>query len=293
MHSGEILSLRCFVLLFALLGFCAPASAASPIWKISKGQQSFYLAGSIHMLRHKDWPLPEAFDTTYAKTDMLVLEADIDKMYDLRIQLPFMILPQGKTLRSETDPQTYRKFEDFSARLKLNLDNMERFKPIAVALQLNVKLLYKIGFRRKGPDYHYSTLAHTQSRPIDYLESVETQLEALAGTDPATENEIISQGLESLDDEAKTKAQLFRLAQEWRTGELPAAEKADAEMRAKFPRAYKRLLVDRNTAWLPKLDHYLETGETEFVIVGYLHLVGRNGLLAQLRQRGYRVEQID
>ncbi|GHT99792.1 GumN protein [Betaproteobacteria bacterium] len=244
------------------------------------------------MLRHKDWPLPEAFDTTYAKTDMLVLEADIDKMYDLRIQLPFMILPQGKTLRSETDPQTYRKFEDFSARLKLKLDNMERFKPIAVALQLNIKLLYKIGFRRKGPDYHYSTLAHTQSRPIDYLESVETQLEALAGTDPATENEIIRQGLESLDDEAKTKAQLFRLAQEWRTGELPAAEKADAEMRAKFPRAYKRLLVDRNTAWLPKLDHYLETGETEFVIVGYLHLVGRNGLLAQLRQRGYRVEQM-
>lgn len=292
MPSAKMLLLRCFVLLFASVGFCAPAAAAAPIWKISKGQQAFYLAGSIHILRQKDWPLPEAFDTIYAQTDILVLETDLAQAYDLRKQLPPMTLPRGKTLRGETDPRIYRDLEKFSARLKFDLKDMQRFKLSGVAVALNTKLLSKAGFRRKGPDFHYYTLAHTQSHPLDYLETVEAQLDALFGADPATESEIIRQILDDLENEDKAKAQLVRLAQEWRNGEFTEAENADAEMKAKYPRSHKRLLVDRNATWLPKLDHYLETAETEFVIVGYLHLVGRDGLLAQLRQRGYKVEQM-
>ncbi|WP_288057949.1 TraB/GumN family protein [Methylobacter sp.] len=34
----------------------------------------------------------------------------------------------------------------------------------------------------------------------------------------------------------------------------------------------------------------MNTPETELILVGALHLAGEDGLLAQLRQRGYKVE---
>jgi hypothetical protein len=36
----------------------------------------------------------------------------------------------------------------------------------------------------------------------------------------------------------------------------------------------------------------LRSRETELVLVGALHLVGPEGLIAQLKRRGYRVEQL-
>jgi hypothetical protein len=44
--------------------------------------------------------------------------------------------------------------------------------------------------------------------------------------------------------------------------------------------------------WIPKIDRLLQSNETYFVIVGAGHLGGPDGLLALLRQRGYKVEQL-
>ena len=42
----------------------------------------------------------------------------------------------------------------------------------------------------------------------------------------------------------------------------------------------------------PKIDGYLRSGKTYFVVVGAGHMGGPNGLLAMLRARGYKIEQI-
>ena len=48
--------------------------------------------------------------------------------------------------------------------------------------------------------------------------------------------------------------------------------------------------VERTLKWLPKFEHLHRQGV--FVVVGVAHLVGANGLLQQLKNRGYRVERI-
>jgi uncharacterized protein YbaP (TraB family) len=291
--ASKTLAIRLLVILFVSLGFCLPALAASPVWKISKDGQSFYLAGSIHMLRQKDWPLPEAFDFAYANSDMLVVETDLAKVYDLRIMLPAMLLPRETDLRKETDPEIYRAFEKISALDGLKMEGLQRFKPVAAALTLSSGRMTKARFLRKGPDFHYFSLAQKDSRPLDYLETVEAQLDIFfSDDDPAAANEFVRETISQLNDWAKTKTQFLRLVTEWRSGELDEAEKLEAEMRTQTPRYHKRLLVNRNNAWMSKLERYLETRETEFVIVGYAHLAGRDGLLNQLRQRGCKVEQI-
>ncbi len=61
-------------------------------------------------------------------------------------------------------------------------------------------------------------------------------------------------------------------------------------MQQDFPKLYHSLLVNRNNAWLPNIEHLLQTSELELVLIGALHLVGKEGLVAQLTALGYQVE---
>ena len=58
------------------------------------------------------------------------------------------------------------------------------------------------------------------------------------------------------------------------------------------PIMYERLLVNRNRNWLPTLDALLNRKGRAFVVVGAAHLVGRDGLLAMFKAKGYKVEQL-
>ncbi len=51
------------------------------------------------------------------------------------------------------------------------------------------------------------------------------------------------------------------------------------------------MVLNRNSAWLPKLMEFLNKGRS-VVNVGASHLPGPNGVLALLRDKGYRIEPI-
>jgi len=43
---------------------------------------------------------------------------------------------------------------------------------------------------------------------------------------------------------------------------------------------------------IPKIEGYLRSGKTYFIVAGAAHMGGANGVLALLRQRRYRIEQL-
>jgi uncharacterized protein YbaP (TraB family) len=55
---------------------------------------------------------------------------------------------------------------------------------------------------------------------------------------------------------------------------------------------YQRLLVERNKDWMPKIEALFSRKGRAFVVVGAAHLVGPDGLLAQLKAKGYAIEQL-
>ena len=54
----------------------------------------------------------------------------------------------------------------------------------------------------------------------------------------------------------------------------------------------KKLLDDRNVAMTAKMDEYLKGKEPVFVVVGAAHIIGDKGIAKQLRDKGYKVEQV-
>ncbi len=66
-----------------------------------------------------------------------------------------------------------------------------------------------------------------------------------------------------------------------------------AEMKRDYPALYRRINVQRNDAWLPKLEQRLARQDDDtLVVVGALHLLGEDGVVEKLRAKGYTVERI-
>lgn len=79
----------------------------------------------------------------------------------------------------------------------------------------------------------------------------------------------------------------------WRFGdEARVAQLVSADFRQQFPEIYRTLFTERNGAWLPLIEGFIATPEPELILVGVAHLVGEDGLVAELRRRGYRVEKL-
>jgi uncharacterized protein YbaP (TraB family) len=79
----------------------------------------------------------------------------------------------------------------------------------------------------------------------------------------------------------------------WRSGDMAALDELEAApLRNEFPQIYRSLLLDRNDAWLPQIESLAQSQPVELLLVGALHLVGEDGLLAALAARGYSVRQL-
>jgi hypothetical protein len=139
-----------------------------------------------------------------------------------------------------------------------------------------------------GLDKHFYDLAQREGKMVQGLETIEFQISRFDGMMPAEQERLLAQTLKSIDTEiAGTRA----LADAWRGGDAPAVERIVLQDLKEDPQMYKRLLVDRNRTWLPKLEALFSRRGRAFVVVGAAHLVGPDGLLSLFRGRGYTLEQ--
>ncbi|MDR2031929.1 MAG: TraB/GumN family protein [Azoarcus sp.] len=279
-------TLRGFLLFFACL--CGmPVFAQSAVWKISNGGNVMYLAGSWHVLRQSDYPLPGEFDMAFERSEAVAFEANLLDMAGLKSMtyLRHMRLPPGKTLKTELHPEVYERLAQKSAAMDIRLEDFMQFKPAWATMFLEVKLLEKLGFTRQGVDFHYYARARKAGKRRLFMESVESQLTLFDDIDP---NEVTEASLGEFEQYAK----MNEYVEEWKRGGFEETEKLIEQIRSQSPVLYDRLFTRRNHAWLPRLERFLKTKRTEFVIVGFGHLVGKDGLLHLLHSKGYKVEQL-
>ena len=60
----------------------------------------------------------------------------------------------------------------------------------------------------------------------------------------------------------------------------------------KFYPIYEKLIITRNRNMVSKIENYLQSKATYFVVVGAGHLTGTKGIIQLLKDRGYSVEQL-
>jgi uncharacterized protein YbaP (TraB family) len=91
------------------------------------------------------------------------------------------------------------------------------------------------------------------------------------------------------------KQELDKLVKAWSSGDKEGLEsivtRSVSEDKRLVP-IYEKLIYDRNRSMASKIEDYLKTKETYFVVVGAAHLVGNQGIIALLKGKEFLVEQL-
>lgn len=287
MPINKVLTILMMAVLIAL-----PTFADSPVWKVSKGDDHLYIGGTVHVLGHKDYPLPKQFAEVYKKSQMLVFETDISEMQSPKNQALMaatMTYQDGSKLKDYLKPATYKALETYLEPLGIPVITFEDYRPGMVSVMLTMMELRKIGILGVGVDQFYNSKALNDNKTIGKLETVEEQLSFLKKMGEGDPDEFILYTL----DEMKNLSETFSsLKKAWRTGDNETMVKIAVNPMKDFPDTYQMLVVDRNKAWVPQIIKMLETKEIEMVLVGALHLVGDDSVLKQLEALGYTVKNL-
>lgn len=283
-----------YTLIIAFFAGHAAAFAAAPVWKLSKGDDVIYIGGTVHALTHADQPMPQAFMEAYKQTDTVILETDISMAQAPEFQqkvLQAASYPKGTTIQQFLEPEILKRLEKHCAVRGMPLQGLSNLRAGLLTVTLTVVELQRLGLIGIGVDEFFNLLALNDRKSIVFLETIDEQIQFIAEMGEGYENEIIEDTLQKIDNIAEDLAEM---KQNWRSANLQGlVEKILEPMQADFPNLYKGILYDRNVAWVPKVEALFGNGQTEFVLVGVLHLTGEDSLIRLLEKKGYQAEQLD
>ncbi len=268
------------------------ANAAS-VWKVSKGDNTVYIGGTVHVLSASDYPLPREYKEAYDASDSLVFETDMEAVKSLEFQqqsMAMMTFQDGRTFRDVLSPEVSAAVEKHLTSRGIPVEQLLPFKPSLLSITLSVLEFQVIGLTSEGVDQYYSTLALGDGKPVAWLEEPTEQLQFLAGLGQGQENQLIQYTLDEIDT---LKPSIDELKDQWRRGDMEAMDKSQlTDMQKDFPAIYNDLIVVRNNNWMPQIEAMFATDEVELVLVGTLHLAGKDSVLASLEKAGYSVEKL-
>jgi uncharacterized protein YbaP (TraB family) len=201
--------------------------------------------------------------------------------------------PEGQDLQHAIDAKTWQRLEAYFAAHKQSAAAYQRFEPWFAALVVSLSEMQRIGYDPKqGLDQQMSARAAQAHKRTMGLETGASQIAVLDGMSPEEQRQSLS---ESLDDAEHSAQHMDELHDLWRHGdEAGLAKLLTVEFKSEYPALYQRIDVDRNRAWVPKLAALLDGASTDdtLVVVGTMHLLGPDGVVSQLKARGYRVERL-
>lgn len=267
------------------------AQERSFLWKVSQGENSIYLLGSIHYLRKEHFPLRPSILDALDQSKRLVLEIDLDSLSPAttqRVTLEKALYGDGTTLAQNIDPDTYRLAAERASQLGLDIKVLSPMKPWFVALTMTAFKLRQLGLDAAlGVDRQLAERAKRGGKPINGLETFEFQLDIFDRLSKREQEMMLRETVAELE---RLDHNIARIVQAWLDGDGAALEKLMLTGMREYPDLYQRLIVERNRRWLPEIEKIIAAGGA-MVVVGAGHLVGQDGVIELLKSRGYTLEQ--
>jgi uncharacterized protein YbaP (TraB family) len=292
-----------FVIALILVGLISPCLSMRPVfsetgksflWRVKSTSTTVYLLGSIHFLKKEFYPLHETVESAYDSSDTLVVEANVNDVgkLDLTTLMDKALYKNDDGLEKHVSSETYELIKQKTRSLGIPPELADRQKPWLLALSLETLELTKLGYDpMHGVDYYFLSKALGKRRILE-LESLDEQIRLLSGFSDREQEIFLLVTMKSLGSMA---SQLDTLVQAWASGDTATVESILTKSTREdgtIERIHEKLLDERNTKMSSKIEDYLNSGGSYFVVVGAGHLVGKAGIVELLRARGYSVEQL-
>lgn len=270
-----------------------PSSPA--FWEVTKGKSTVYLMGSMHSGRPDFYPLPKEIETAFSSSEKLVVEVDItrlDPAASMQAVYKYAAMPAGKSLSSALSPELGALLEKHCKQHQVPCSAFEAFQPWFVAMQLVEAELKKTDFKPTlGIDWYFLGRARAV-QDIDELETLDSQMKLFSQFSVEEQALFLKQTLLDLKE---SQSFLNEMAENWRRGNAAALEEQLLEpfREQKETKAlFEALFTTRNQSMALAVERYLLGDEDVFFVVGAGHMVGKQGIVDLLTNKGYKVNRV-
>ncbi|WP_138379106.1 TraB/GumN family protein [Luteithermobacter gelatinilyticus] len=290
-----------FLLLFLIFTTAATAEQAVPqqaspaLWKLARenGNGHVYLFGSFHVLpRELRWFTGEV-RKAFEEVDELVFETSMTTEAQSETALLVMsrsMLPAGYSLKGLLEEEDYARAVQHAAALGLEERQVSRLQPWYLALTLSVQSIMSYGLDpNSGVEKIMQALAEARGLTISGLETPQEQIMALSDHPLEVQTAMLVDTLDKLSD---FETYISAYIEAWASGKDEVIAARMIEDMKKYPQMYQAVLVQRNKNWIPKLTYLINSGKSVMVVVGAAHLVGQDGLIRMLEEKGYHFEKV-
>jgi uncharacterized protein len=268
-----------------------PAPAHHSLWSLKGKTNTVYLLGSVHFLAESE-QLPSVVDDAYRNAESLIMEIDMDDLDPLEMQqttLQLGVLPPDQSLEQQLGADAYAKVAAKARDIGIDPEVLNHFRPWLAGMTLVQLHLMKLGLDpNAGVERRLTARASSDGKPIQGLETLQQQLAMLAQLPDEQQREFL---MYSVEDTERATREIDDLLQAWRRGDTVALAKLLQEGFDEYPDLYRPLTIDRNRKWIPSIEALLDDRDDYLVVVGTLHLVGKQSVIELLEQRGHRVTQ--
>ncbi len=283
----------------ALLALSGPACAQTQeinpaLYVVRDSDSTMYLYGTVHVRpQGADWGDADV-RAALAESQEIWTELEISPSADQvtqQLAVQSGAAPQGRPLSSWLSAEENARLNALTQRLGMPQGALEQLQPWIAALTLTLVPIMQAGFNpASGVDRAVDAFGDANGKTMRWFETPQEQIGFLSGLSPELQRQML---LESIDQAEDGPALLAQMSSAWERGETDTLERLVIdETRTQYPELYQTLFVTRNNAWMGVLVRELEGAGVDFVAVGAGHLIGEDGLVAQLRTRGYTVERV-
>ncbi|MCY9544208.1 TraB/GumN family protein [Paenibacillus alvei] len=272
------------------------------LWKATKGQNTLYLLGSIHVGSPEMYPIKKSVRDAFKQADSLWVEVDLLGNKDMDYFTQSMAYTDGTTLKDHVSKETYAKLQKVLEKMQLPKEVFDGFKPWAITT--NLALAGMTGSQEEmaqaaalGIDSYFTNSALLAGKPIHELEGLKLQADIFNKVPVATQEKELNEALDQVLTPTGKPDESMELLQSWQKlwvkADLDKFKQSFTSSKEKMTTdSAKRLLGERDKNMAKKLMELLdkEGSSTHFVVVGAAHYVVQDMVVDQLKAKGYQVE---
>ena len=281
--------IACLLLLAGTL-----AADPLPAWKLEGSREPVYLLGSMHLLRPGDETLNEEIRRLAGAVDVIYMELDLDNLDPVQTASTMLALgmsADGRTLPEILGPEAWREVEASLEELEIDPLMIQGQKPWLAALTVTQVRLAQLGFGADaGVEQQILRAADEDGTPIQGLETLEQQLEALNSLSDEAQKEFL---LNSLSDAQDLEEQVDEMVSAWANGDVEELDRVLLGDLRESPEVYENVLLERNERWAEKLEQVARARRAALVVVGTGHLIGEGSVTDLLEERGFESRQLE
>lgn len=275
---------------------CADKKAAAKhfLWVVKSKTATVYMLGSVHAAKKSLYPLDDVIETAFKKSDTLVLEVAMDeesKIKDATKLRAAGSYGKGESLDKALSKNVKKKLAAYLTKRMAPGGIFNKFRPWLVSVALTMEELKNHGFvEAYGIDQHFLSQSDGKKKIIA-LETTDDRVKMFKSLTAKDQEKMLDSTLDDIDKVGEMMTEIFKA---WKSGNSAQLDELILKPLRKPEQksVLKAIITDRNIKMTKKIEGFLKTESTYFVVVGSGHLIGKEGIVELLRKKKLKVDQL-